>query len=214
MSAYTRQDFIGFWPGGFQSCVDQWVSHEATVDACIVPFAHPAHTCLEIGPGGGSWTSHLLPRFAETTAVDVVPRSARLIERCSSVPGYQGLRYIELDDANADELPGVADGSIDFVFSNNVFCHFPQSMIRRYFASIARVLRAGGCGVVMCGNWNIHPLLKDVPEREQYAETVHPMGWYFQNEEFLRSAIEGAGLVVLGNPLPQARDCFLHFRKP
>src|SRR4051794_25253968 len=46
---------------------------ESIVDQVLVPFVGDGHRVLEIGPGAGRWTEHLVGRASQLTLVDVTP---------------------------------------------------------------------------------------------------------------------------------------------
>ncbi|MFN8545590.1 MAG: class I SAM-dependent methyltransferase [Candidatus Binatia bacterium] len=115
----------------------------AVLERYLRPFATPDASVVEIGPGGGRWTEHLL-RAREVTVVDVNPeffpylrqRFARDLER---------LRFYE---TSGYELGGIPTASADFVFTFGVFVHIDADGIRAYLGEIERVLRHDGVAVV------------------------------------------------------------------
>jgi SAM-dependent methyltransferase len=104
----------------------------------------PAGTVvLEIGPGAGRWSQALLCRASRLVLVDV---SERPLELCRErFDGDARIRYV-LSPGSA--LPGVADGSIDAVWSFDVFVHIAPGDQAAYLREIARVLAPSGVAVV------------------------------------------------------------------
>jgi SAM-dependent methyltransferase len=105
----------------------------------IVPYVSPEKVCLEIGPGGGRWTQFLVPA-KELILVDLNPEffdylRQRFPEAVSRMRFYETSGY---------ELGGVADASVDFVFSFGTFVHIEPEGIDTYLGELHRVLRPGG----------------------------------------------------------------------
>jgi SAM-dependent methyltransferase len=105
------------------------------------PFLGACDTILEIGPGGGRWTAVLLPRCRRLLAADTSPTMLAMLAR--RFPADPRLERIRLDGRG---LAPVADGSVDGVFSFDVFVHrqadptafLPPNLIRYIARSAAR----------------------------------------------------------------------------
>lgn len=98
---------------------------------------------LEIGPGGGRWTEALQRLARSLTVVDV---STASIEACRArFAGCGNVRYLVNDGRT---LPGVADGSVDFIWSFDTFVHISPEDAAAYAGEFRRVLRHGGRGIV------------------------------------------------------------------
>jgi ubiquinone/menaquinone biosynthesis C-methylase UbiE len=117
---------------------------EVVLRYTVERYLAPDMRVLEIGPGAGRWTAELL-RFkpSRLTGIDV---SQRCLEMCRR--RFAGRDDVEFLLNDGQSLPSVADGSIDFVWSFDVFVHFELDTIRAYFREFRRVLRDGGIGVV------------------------------------------------------------------
>lgn len=100
---------------------------------------------LEIGPGDGVWTEHLVgfdplyivdqyPEFIESTKRKFPP------EFRSRLRGYT-VGISEEDDTDISFLP---DDQFGFIFSWNLFNYFPLEHVRRYLTHCFRILRPGG----------------------------------------------------------------------
>src|SRR4051794_15921221 len=98
---------------------------------------------LEIGPGAGRWTEHLLPRANRMILADI---SARCIEICmdrfGSDPRVEG--HVVYDGT----LGFQPVSSVDVVWSYDVFVHVNPEDTERYLEEIGRVLRVGGLAIV------------------------------------------------------------------
>jgi len=120
---------------------EEW--KQALVDDVLLPTIPPGGTVVEIGPGGGRWSVLLQPRAERLILVDVAQRPLDLVaERLGGAPNVE---YV-LTDASA--LPGVADASVDAVWSFDVFVHIAPGDQAGYLGEIARVLRPGGVAAI------------------------------------------------------------------
>lgn len=117
---------------------------QALVDDVLDAWVPEGCAALEIGPGGGRWTEHLLARAARVTLVDV---SERPLELCRE--RFAGeLERISLVRSGGSDLPGVQDHSIDAVWSFDVLVHVAPLDLAGYLEEIARVLVPGGVAVL------------------------------------------------------------------
>jgi SAM-dependent methyltransferase len=116
---------------------------QALIDDVLLPTIPPGGTVLEIGPGGGRWSAVLAPRAERLVLVDVTPRVLELCrERLGDLP------HVAYVCSHGSDLPGVADGSVDAVWSFDVFVHVAPLDQAAYLAEIARVLRPGGVAAI------------------------------------------------------------------
>ena len=118
-----------------------WKSGEEDLSRYVlrsIELARSAAT-LEIGCGIGRLLKPLSERVARATGVDI---SGEMIRRAAeALAGRPNVRLLQ----TRGDLAGVADGSVDFVYSHIVFQHVPsKEAIGRYFDEAARVLRSGG----------------------------------------------------------------------
>lgn len=113
------------------------------VDEVMVALMPDKPAALEIGPGGGRWTVELQPRVESLVVADI---STRAIELCQVRLGAAGnVSYLVTDGKS---LTGVADGSIGFVWSFDVFLHVAPVDQKGYVAELARVMRPGAVAVI------------------------------------------------------------------
>jgi ubiquinone/menaquinone biosynthesis C-methylase UbiE len=126
---------------------EEWTASEAwkqaLVDEVLLPTIPARGTVLEIGPGGGRWSVLLAARSERLVLVDVAQRPLDLVaERLRDVGNVEYL----LTDGSA--LTGVADASVDAVWSFDVFVHIAPGDQAAYLAEIARVVRPGGIAAI------------------------------------------------------------------
>ena len=113
------------------------------VDHLLRPTMSSGGVILEIGPGGGRWSKHLRDWADELLVLDVTERTLAL---CRERLGANGnVRFIR---GHGSDVPGVADGSVDRVWSFDVFVHIAPLDVAGYLTEIARVLRPGGIAVI------------------------------------------------------------------
>jgi SAM-dependent methyltransferase len=116
----------------------------------ILPRIHahvPTGSALELGPGFGRWTHHLLRLSTHLTIVDL---TERCIEYCRR--RFADAPHVECWTNDGRSLDMVADGSIDFVFSFDSLVHAEAPVVREYLAQLARKLKPGGTGFIHHSN--------------------------------------------------------------
>lgn len=163
---------------------------------------------LEIGPGDGEWTEHLVG----CDPLYLVDQHQEFIDSTKSkfTPEYQNrLRtYLvghpaEYDGADTD-ISFLPDGQFGFVFSWNVFNYFPLEHIHRYLEHCYRILKPGGVMLFSYNNGENPACVKFVEQ-----------GWMsYMPKSLLLSLIERLGFELI-----QAfdEDDFIHWveiRKP
>lgn len=116
---------------------------QALIDDVLLPTIPPGGTVLEIGPGGGRWSAVLAPRAERLVLVDVTPR---VLELCRERLG--GQPHVSCVLSHGCDLPGVADASVDAVWSFDVFVHVAPLDQAGYLDELARVLRSGGVAAI------------------------------------------------------------------
>jgi ubiquinone/menaquinone biosynthesis C-methylase UbiE len=126
---------------------EEWSESPEWKDALVAEVLEPnvprGATTLEIGPGGGRWSEILRERVDRLIVVDVTERALDLTRERLGQNG--NVEYVR---SNGSDLPGVADSSVDSVWSYDVFVHIAPRDVAGYLAEIARVLRSGGNAVI------------------------------------------------------------------
>jgi SAM-dependent methyltransferase len=113
-------------------------------------FGPRGKVALEIGCGTGRIARHMAGDFGQYVGVDVSPEMIRK----ASAYGFPSATFLCV---SGSDLAGIANDSVDFVFSFAVFQHVPDKCaILNYVAETARVLRPGGFfRLQMKGLWAI-----------------------------------------------------------
>ncbi len=172
----------------------------------------PDMTVLEVGPGGGKWTVRIAPKVKHLIVLDVAEEMLKRTKaRCESL----GINNVEYILGNGKDFQPVADESIDFFFSYDVFVHIALEDTWPYTQEIARVLVPGGCGAC-------HYAINSVPETWNRIEQIndwyrfgkHTLGqFYYFSPEMLRRMYERCGLHVLEQH-QEGWYCTCVFNKP
>ena len=116
---------------------------QALIDDVLARWIPAGAVVLEIGPGAGRWSEFLVERGSGLVLVDVSERPLKLCRE--RFKNDARIRYIL---SSGSDLPGVEDGSIDAVWSFDVFVHVSPCDQAAYLQEIARVLAPGGIAVV------------------------------------------------------------------
>ena len=111
------------------------------------PFLNGCDVMLEIGSGGGRFTSVLLPKCKRLIATDTSPSMLSLMKKRFREDGK--IEYVQLDGRGLGAIP---DDSIDAVFSYGVFVHLQHWDIYNYLREIRRVLKPEGRALIHHSN--------------------------------------------------------------
>ncbi len=106
-------------------------------DTYLIPHVGPETTVVEIGPGGGRWTRYIL-HARRIYAVDPYPELLAELRRHFDRPNITFIKN------NGTDFPGIADESVDFIFSFGVFVHLEKPVIADYLRNMRRIIRPGG----------------------------------------------------------------------
>lgn len=146
----TREVNRAYWGSwNWVDAGDEWSNadipgwKESIVEKILLPFIGKGHSVLEIGPGGGRWTEHLVNQASALTLVDVTPEC---IELCKAKFGDRSNVKFYVNQGN--DLDFVPAASIERVWSFDVFVHILSSDVEKYVSEIARILKPGGQALV------------------------------------------------------------------
>lgn len=134
----------------WEAAGDEWTPSpewkSSLVKSILRPRVVAGSRVVEIGPGAGRWTEHLIPLAVEYQGIDI---SSTCVEICSAKFAQHGHAKFRVNDGN--DLPGVADGSVDVIWSFDVFVHINLADIARYLEEFKRVLKPGGVAIIHHG---------------------------------------------------------------
>src|SRR4051812_18986478 len=132
------------WSGMAAYCGQPYPEWKASlVETFLLPELTSDRVVLEVAPGHGRWSSLMVDRVRSLTLVDL---SQSCIDACKQrFAAAENVTYI-VNDGTA--LSGVADQSVDFIWSFDSFVHMESDVIASYLGEFARVLHPGGKAVV------------------------------------------------------------------
>jgi ubiquinone/menaquinone biosynthesis C-methylase UbiE len=131
---------------------DAW--KQSLIETFMLPYITDKSHVLEIGPGHGRWTKMYVDRVRHVSLVDLSPSC---IEHCKTTFGSRD--HIDYFVTDGKSLNFVADHTIDFIWSYDVFVHIEREETRKYFTEFARILKADGAAVIH------HPDVKNLSLR-------------------------------------------------
>ncbi len=126
-----------------------WGGHEAQWQWTILPRIArflPAGRILEIAPGNGRWTAHLIPLCQQLIGIDIAEGCLATCRR--RFHGAQASFLL----GDGVSLAGVADSSIDFAFSFDSLVHAEMDVLALYLKELRRVLRPEGAAFLHHSN--------------------------------------------------------------
>jgi ubiquinone/menaquinone biosynthesis C-methylase UbiE len=113
------------------------------IEHVLVPNVPTDSRILEIGPGAGRWTQHLITRAKHIILVDLTPKC---IEICRQ--RFRDFKNIEYFVNDGKDLGFIQSNSIDCIWSWDVFVHIQSEDTRHYVKQFSRILSAGGKGII------------------------------------------------------------------
>jgi ubiquinone/menaquinone biosynthesis C-methylase UbiE len=145
-------DHRGYWSAyDWSGLSEEWTASpewkQGLIEDVLARWIPGGGVVLEIGPGAGRWSEVLASRASRLVLVDVlVDVSERPLELCRErFDGDTGVQYVL---SSGSDLPGIPAGSIEAVWSFDVFVHVAMGDQAAYLGEIARVLAPGGAAIV------------------------------------------------------------------
>jgi cyclopropane fatty-acyl-phospholipid synthase-like methyltransferase len=125
---------------------ERWGDARPGTEAHYLPLFDQQSVVMEMGPGSGRYTRHLLPHCREMVLVDY----SKFV--CEWVQEYfAGKGTFRVVLAKDYALGAIADASIDAVVANGVFEHLYLEAFYQYLVTFERVMKPGARG---CLNFN------------------------------------------------------------
>jgi SAM-dependent methyltransferase len=181
---------------------DEWGRRrdvDAIVDGFILPWVSPDSVVGEIGCGGGRVAERVVPHVGSFYGFDI---SARMLERAREVITDPRARFVLLDDAR---LPADLSGSLDFIYTFDVFLHLDLYVMRRYFDEMARVLKQGGKAFVHTTNLTSDVGWSNFVKFDRYRPETH----FYVSPETVRTLADRAGFSLLKESAPAPTNFYL-----
>jgi len=170
---------------------DEWTASEAwkrsIVEAVMKPNVHGGEI-LEIGPGGGRWSTELASIAHRLTLVDL--SQSCINETRKRLGNATHVGYVVNDGRS---LPFV-ENAFDAVWSFDVFVHIGESDTAAYVDAMMRVLKPGGRAVIHHpGDGGLHGHWRSGMSSERFAQLATHAGlhvdrqfdeWTFEGVKF------------------------------
>jgi SAM-dependent methyltransferase len=148
-STVTNKQIWEHWDWSGQG--EEWTPSIDWKDSVIRCFLDPLFTgltlVLEIGPGAGRWTEHLIERSSNLIGVDLCEASVRLCE-CR----FRHHHHARFEVGSGEDLASIESESVDGIWSFDVFVHINKLQFKAYAREFARVLKPGGIGLIQHGS--------------------------------------------------------------
>ena len=182
-----------------------WGGAEAQWYGSLFPRIHrylPTGQAVEIACGYGRWTQFLKENSQHLTGVDI---SEVCIDACKErFKGESNLTFA-LNDGTT--FPGIADQSLDFIFSFDSLVHVDKVTITGYLAEFRRTLKPEGVAFIHHSNLGAYErryaALRRIPKALGVLQRLHVMDYHrgrdqFVSAQFVEQAAEEAGLRCIG----------------
>jgi SAM-dependent methyltransferase len=121
----------------------EWGSPAEAIERRYGPHLSADKVVLELGPGSGRYTRHLLKRCSRMVLVDASPQVVRWLKQY-----LRDRSNCEVFLAQDCSLSFVRDSSVDVATANGVFEHLSTEAFYLYLRAFIRVLRPGGVAVL------------------------------------------------------------------
>jgi ubiquinone/menaquinone biosynthesis C-methylase UbiE len=176
----------------FQYVGSEW-KHEEAFLSLLQQYASPEKEALEIGCGGGRITATGVQLFKQVYAADI---SDAMLRKCGEAITASNLSFHRLDGFT---LKNFSAGSIDFVYSHDVFVQLSSLQVYPYLKEIERVLKVKGIGLISFYDFVDH--FKSFTETSLRLWHQRKLPVYrrlhFVTEEMLRVMLGESGFEVL-----------------
>lgn len=132
------------WTGQAEYCGQPYEAWKQSIlDTFVAPSLTQKSVALEVAPGHGRWTEFLVAHAAKVHLFDL---NASCMDACRQ--RFADVDHVTFCVNDGASLPGVADATVDFVWSYDSFVHMEADVIAAYLGEFARVLRPGGRAVI------------------------------------------------------------------
>jgi 2-polyprenyl-3-methyl-5-hydroxy-6-metoxy-1,4-benzoquinol methylase len=186
---------------GFTTLGEEW-GGPAFADGIVelvAPHLGPQVDVLELGCGGGKFSQRLAPRSRSLLCTDI---SSTMIEHTRASLEEQNLSgNVSYRLLNGVDFDGVANDSVDFIFSYDVLLHVQMQNVFSYLVDARRVLRENG--VLMLHQINLaseggmaHFLSQFVGDtwKRDFDDPRRRGHVYFMSADQMRALADQAGL--------------------
>ncbi len=120
---------------------------ESIVRTILRPNIKPGSDVLEIGPGAGRWTEHLILDARSYIGVDISAECVRICEK-----RFNNCAMARFVCNSGADLAVLSDSSIDRIWSFDAFVHINRAEVAEYVKEMKRVMRPGALAVIHHGD--------------------------------------------------------------
>ncbi len=180
---------------------------KAALERLVFPHLSPQATVLELGPGSGRVTRHLIARCHNMILLD----SSRFV--CRFLSGYlKGKGNFRCHHIHGPQMPMVAAASVDAGVAIGVFEHLDVEDTLWFLEEFFRVLKPGGIVVfdfdngTSAGGLSWLRQTRGAPGERSVFRFYHP--------EQMRALAQSAGFEVAALESDGSRDALIQLRKP
>lgn len=185
----------------------EWDDPRAHVEAIFMPHIRPDSVVLELGPGTGRITRHLIGRCGEMILADFSAVACQWLDEY--LAGKGRFRTLCLD---RPLLPGVAANSVDFAFAFGVFEHVGLDDTRWYLDEFHRVLQPQGTVIFNFDNLMTRQGLEW--HSRWRGEPGHRNIFRFYHPEMIAWLARETGFEVTALRTGETRHAEIELRKP
>lgn len=172
-----------------------------------LPWIHPDSVVLELGPGTGRLTRHILGRCREVILVDYSELVCDWLHHY--LKGKGNYRIIHID---RPVLARVKRDSVDVIVANGVFEHIDIDDLVCFLESFHRVLKPGG---VVAFNFDNLMSPEGVAWFKRFrAEPGAKCIFRFHHPDVVRKLAEEVGFQILQLHTSASRFAYIAMRKP
>ena len=187
---------------------DRWGDPRSSVDNNYLPLFGSDAVVLELGPGSGRYTRHLMPHCKEMILVDY----SEFV--CDWVRTYfEGKGKFRVVHATDYALSEIANTSIDAIIANGVFEHLDLEGFYQYFTTFSRIMKPGAKGCFDFDNimspGGLAFFVRQLPDGMGKRSIFR-----FHHPETVRRLCAACGLRVEKMRTSEHRFAFLTYKKP
>jgi len=153
------------------------------INEMMYKYLQPNNVVLEIGPGAGRWTPHLLKKSNELILADI---SEECLNICKGkFQKHANIKYYYINDKG---LSFLSKNSVDYIWSYDVFVHINPTDTENYVDDFSRILRPGGHAI-------IHHSGEYPNENEQVVRQDRFRSYV--NKDFFANFVHKSGMVIV-----------------
>lgn len=153
------KSFEHIWKGGFRTGY-QPKRNQNDIEQYLKSILQPHYNVFEIGCGGGQWTKFIAPLVNHVSCNDAkTAESNNLFNYLRQHNIGHNVSFFQAQNFTLDYL---ADNSLDFVFSYDVFCHISYSGQKEYIRNLYQKCKPGCLLMIMYAD--AHKYARSEPE--------------------------------------------------